>query len=221
MKVLGRIGLVIALGSAVACGKSPAQQQAEELQKTAEQLQKSAGDAQNGAQDMAKGLEAMAKGLGAAMGGAAGDTKPVDPVDFKALQAALPEVSGWERGKPAGERMTMPVSYSSASVTFTKGDASVDAKITDSAFNQLLVAPFAMMLTSGYAKETSDGFERSTTVSGTPAFEKWDSGSKHGELTLFVNKRFIVEIDGSDLADATDLRAFADRTDLKALAALK
>jgi hypothetical protein len=58
-------------------------------------------------------------------------------------------------------------------------------------------------------------------VSSYPAFEKWDSESKHGELTVFVNKRFIVEAEGSGLGSTKDLQAFLDKTDLKKLADLK
>lgn len=220
MKALTRIGLVVALAGVAACGKSPAQEQAEKLQKAAEEMQKSGGDMQKGAQDMAKGFEAMAKGLGAAMGGINSDQKPVDPVDFKALIGLLPEMSGWERQKPTGERMTMPVSFAQAEAHYNKGDSSVTVKVTDSGFNQLLVAPFAMMLTTGYSKETSEGYEKATTISSYPAFEKWDE-SKHGELTVFVDKRFIVEVEGSGLSSTKDLQAFLDKTDLKKLADLK
>ena len=50
----------------------------------------------------------------------------------------------------------------------------VTAKITDSGFNQLLVAPISMMLAAGYTKPSTEGVERSTTVAGYPAFDKWD-----------------------------------------------
>lgn len=219
MRVLTRMGLVVALGVAAACGKSETEKQAEQLQKAAEEMQKSGSEMQKGAESMAKGFEAMAKGLSAAAGDS--DQKPVDPVDFKALIAAMPEMPGWEREKPKGERMTMPVSFSQAEAQYNKGDASVTMKVTDSGFNQLLVAPFAMMLTTGYAKETSDGYEKATTVSSFPAFEKWDTESKHGEFTVFVNKRFIVEAEGSGLASTKDLQAFLDKMDLKKIADLK
>ena len=40
-------------------------------------------------------------------------------------------------------------------------------------------------------------------------------------MTLFVNKRFVVEYDGSPLADVQELRAFAEKTDLEKLGDLK
>lgn len=221
MNRLTNLSLAVALGVSVACGQSAAEKQAEEMKKNAEEMQKNSEAMGKNAENMAKGFEAMAKGMAGAMGGGTGDQKTVDPVDFRTLQSVLPEMSGWEREKPTGEKMSMPVSFSTATARYTKGDASVETKITDSGFQQLLIAPFTMLLTAGYEKETSDGYEKSTTIGGYPALEKWNTESKRGELTLFVNKRFLVEYDGSTLADIKELRAFAEKTDLKKLADLK
>jgi hypothetical protein len=220
MKPFVRIGLAIVLGSAVACGQSAEQKQAEEVQKQAEQAEKSADQLTKGAEDIAKGLEAAARGMGAAITGDP-DAKPVDPVDFKALQALLPAVDGWERTEPEAERMTIPVSFAYASTRYTKGDFEIREKITDSGFNQLLIAPLSMMIAAGYSKESNNGFEKSTTAGGHPGFEKWDRRDKSGELTLFVNKRFVVELEGSGMPDNKELHAFVERTDLKKLADLK
>lgn len=220
MKAFARMGLSIVLGSAVACGQSAEQKQAEQAQKQFEQMEKGADQMTKGAEDLAKGLEAAARGMGAAVTGDP-ETKPVDPVDFNALQALLPAVAGWERGEPDAERMTMPVGFSYASTRYTKGDFEVREKITDSGFNQLLIAPLSMMIASGYSKESNRGFEKSTMVGGYPGFEKWDRTDKTGELTLFVNKRFVVELEGSGMPDNKELHAFLERTDLKRLAALK
>jgi hypothetical protein len=204
----------------VACGKSNEEKAAEQLQKSAEQAQQGAAGAQKGAEDLAKGFEAMAKGLA---GAATGDpnAKPVDPVSFRDLQAAMPELSGWERQKPTGERMTSPFAFSQASVAYTKGDAEIRLKIMDSGFNQLLFAPYTMFLASGYEKETDDGFERSANVAGNPGWEKWNKGDKEGELNVVVNKRFLVQIEGNGIDDVKALHSVLEQTDLKKLAALK
>jgi hypothetical protein len=162
----------------------------------------------------------LASGLGAALGGDP-NAKPVDPVSFRDLQAVLPELPGWERGKPTGERMTAPVNFSEASVTHTKGDATISTKITDSALNQLLVAPFAMFLAGNYERETDSGYEKSIKVGDQPGFEKWDTEDKDGELTVIVNKRFIVAIEGRGIDNAKVLHEVLDKTDLKKLAALQ
>jgi hypothetical protein len=117
--------------------------------------------------------------------------------------------------------MTSPVSFSFASTKYKKNDLEVTEKITDSGFNQLLVAPISMMLAAGYAKQSTQGFEKSTTVAGYPAFEKWDKSEKSGQLTVFVNQRFLVELEGSGMSDNKELQAFLARTDLKKLAAMQ
>ena len=100
--------IAVVVCSVAACGSSNKQSADDALQKSAEQTQKGADAATQGAQDMAKGFEAMAKGLAAAAGGGADGVKPVDPVSFRQLQTVMPEISGWERKSPTGERMTAP-----------------------------------------------------------------------------------------------------------------
>lgn len=216
----------------VACGLSACGQSTEDKAASAQQEAVQAGSgspaatpgadsAARGAEDMARGFEAMAKGLAAATGGATGDVKPVDPVSFRELQTVMPELAGWEKTKPTGERMTSPFSFSEASVTYRNGDVTVEQKIMDSGFNQLLFAPFAMFMASGYEKETQDGFERSVNIGGNPGWEKWDSGSKNGELSIIVNKRFLVQLEGHGVDDIKTLHTLLDKTDLSKLATLQ
>ena len=184
MSAKWHVAWVLAAACTVAaCGQSKEEQAAEELQKSAEQIQKGAEQMQGSAEDVAKGLEMMAKGLAGAAGGADGAVKPVDPVSFRELQAVMPQVSGWERQNPTGERMTQPFSFSQASVTFRKGESEIEQKIMDSGFNQLLFTPFTMFMSAGYEKETQDGYERSVNIDGNPGWERWDKSSRNGERT--------------------------------------
>ncbi|TPW08404.1 MAG: hypothetical protein FD127_4367, partial [Acidimicrobiaceae bacterium] len=54
-----------------------------------------------------------------------------------------------------------------------------------------------------------------------PGFEKWDTSSKRGELNIFAGKRFMVTIEGRDLADTKVLHEFATKMDMAKLAALQ
>ena len=230
---MNRIVIAIALVASIACGKSEAEKQAEEAaeqaQKAAEAMQKAAeaggaAAAQGAAGAAAQGMEAFAKAMQAAAtaaGAPTNDGKPVDPVSFQQLQTMLPSVGGWEMEKPRGERMTMPVPFSQTEATYTKGDANVEVKIVDSAFSSLLVAPWAMFLTAGYEKETSDGYEKSVNVGGNPGFEKWNTDGKDGELNLVVAKRFLVTIEGNGIDNASVLHEFASKLDTGKLAGLK
>jgi hypothetical protein len=220
MKRAGIIAVALMMATA-ACGKSTEEKQAEEAQKQAAEAQKQAAQStEEAAKQAAKGLEQMAKGLGMAAGGDT-DTKPVEPVSFRDMQALFPDVDGWQKAKPTGEKMSSPFSFSQAEVEYTKGDSRIQVKMVDSGFNQLLLTPYAMFLTAGYEKETADGYEKSTKVNGQPGWEKWNSASKNGELNALVGKRFLVTIDGSGIDDNKVLQDLAGKIDMEKLAALK
>ncbi len=209
--------LALAMASA-GCGKSEAEKQQEAAAKQAEEAAKST---EQTAQQAAKGLEAMAKGLGAMAGVSTGDMKPVEPVSFREFMALFPDLDGWEKAKPTGERMSSPVSFSTAEVRYKKDDASIEIKIMDSGYNALLLTPYAMFLSAGYEKETADGYEKSTKVGGEPGWEKWNASSKNGELNALVGKRFLLTIEGRGIDDAKALHDVASRVDMAKLAALK
>jgi hypothetical protein len=198
------------LFAGVACGgSSPQQQAAKEAQQSAAQ----------GAQEMAKGFEAMAKGMKEME--AMSNEKPVDPVGFQLLEPLFPDFSGWEKGKPEGEKMTVPVAYSQSTVDYQKGDARINAKIADSGFNRMFMAPFLMFMTSGYSKETSTGYEKAVKFGDLPAWERWNSEGKNGELNILVAKRFLVTLDGNDIENTKVLHELAGKFDLGKLAGLK
>ena len=208
--------VIVLLVVCAACSKSEEQQKAESL---ATEASKAAENVAGGAEQVAKGLEGLAKGFQELAQNA--DVKPVDPVSFRDLQTAFGDLQGWEKGKPTGERMTAPVPFSEASVTYRQGDANIQAKIIDSGFNQILMAPFAMFLSAGYEKETEDGYEKSVKVGEYPGWEKWNSGSKDGELNAVVGKRFLLTLEGNGLESTKVLYDLAQATDLAKLAAIK
>jgi hypothetical protein len=219
-----RSGVIVAWAFAtatMACTSSEqkqAEKAAQEVAKSAEQVAKSA---EQGAAQAAKGLEQMAKGLEAMAGGGTGDVKPVNPVSFRDLQTVFPDLDGWEKQKPTGERMTAPFAFSQAEVRYEKGDANIELKIVDSGFNQLLLTPYAMFLQAGYEKETSSGYEKSTTVNGQPGWEKWNTDGKDGELNALVNKRFLMTIEGRNIDDMKVLHGVAGKIDMAKLANMK
>jgi hypothetical protein len=211
--ILAMAALLVAGG----CGKSS------EEKKEEKQEQQAAKTAETGAAEAAKGLEQMAKGLEAMAGGAAasGSVSAVDPVSFHDMQALFPELDGWQKAKPTGEKMSSPFKYSQAEVRYTKDDARITLKMMDSGFNQLLLTPYAMFLTAGYEKETSDGYEKSTKVNGEPGWEKWNDSGKDGELNALVGKRFLVQIEGRQITDIKALHELAGKIDMAKLSALK
>ncbi|MCC7124276.1 MAG: hypothetical protein IT178_05470 [Acidobacteria bacterium] len=230
MQKLFTMAAALALVATIACGKSEAEKQAEraaaELEKAAEAATR-AGEAaakagETAGQEAAKGMEDFAKAMAGFAGAmAGGDGKTVDPVSFQALQQNLPSVSGWEMDKPRGERMTSPVPFSQTEARYSNGNSRIEVKIVDSGFAPLLTAPWAMMLATGYSRESTEGYEKAVTVGGQPAFEKWDSEGKDGELNILVNKRFLVTVEGDDIADTKVLHEVAGKMDFGKIATLK
>ena len=216
---------MVAVVALSACGKSEQQKQAEQaaedLKKAAETMAAAAekqgtAAAAQGANDMAKAMQSMASALSTGS-----DGKAVEPVAFQTLQSHLPKVSGWEMDEPEGERMTMPVPFSQVETKYTKGETRIDAKIIDTGFAQLLMAPWSMMMAAGYSRESSSGYEKSTSLSGNPAIEKWNKSEKNGEIDVLVGKRFMLSLEGHDLADIKQLQDFASNFNLSAIAAAK
>jgi len=215
--------LAVILIASVACGKSEAEKQAEQaaedLKKAAEAVtkaQQDGGDTAKGMADMAKAMQGMA----AAIGGAS-DGKPVEPVATDVLKSTLPAIAGWEMAAPRAERMTSPIAYSQVETEYKKGDAEIEMKVVDTGYAQLLIAPWSMFLTSGYSRETGDGYEKSISVAGNPGFEKFDNSAKRGELNIFAGKRFMVTIEGRELADTKVLHDFAAQVDFAKITGLK
>jgi hypothetical protein len=115
--------------------------------------------------------------------------------------------------------MSSPVPFSQATVTYTKGDSSIDAKMVDSGFNQLLIAPLTMFMARGYERETDEGYEKSAKVAGLPGWERWNTESKSGEVSAVVGKRFILTVQGDNIEDTRVLYQVAEKANFKGLPA--
>lgn len=202
------IGLIaVALATSTGCGKSEEEKQAEEAAKAV----------QEGAASMAEGAAAMAKGL-EQMAQATGGTGKVEVLPFESLGAALPEVSGWQRGEVTGSSTSFPMPMSQTEATYENGDAQIEVEIIDTALNQMLFAPFSMYLAGNYSERTSDGYRKGTSIKGQPGFEEVNTSDKTAEITLVVGKRFIVHARGTDVA-VEPVRAVLERMDFGKLAA--
>ena len=149
--------------SLAGCGGSKQNQTPNEAQKAAPAATPQA--AESGGDAAAKALEAMTKGFGQAD---SPGQAPVEPVSISTLQTVLPDVSGWSRGKPTGEKMSAPIALSQSEVVYSKDEARITAKVVDTGFRQLFFMPFTMMMAVGYEKQTADGFEKSTMISYVP-----------------------------------------------------
>lgn len=210
----------LVLGVAAAgCGggseQREAEQAADQIRQGAEQIQRGAEQlAGSGAEELARGFEQMAQGFQQLA------QSDVTVVDYEALKAALPQVDGWTQSNARGEQMSAPIRHSRAEARYTRGDSSIELEITDSAMNQLMLAPMAMFLAAGFEERSDEGFRRSTKIGAHPAFEEWDTDARRGEVTVVVGNRFIVQATGHDVNDLSEVRALVEAVDLVRIAGL-
>jgi hypothetical protein len=117
--------------------------------------------------------------------------------------------------------MTSPIVFTQASAVYRSGAATVDLKIIDGGGNPRLFAPFAGLMASGFRTDSGNGFERSATIRNAPGWEKWDSGTRNGELGVAVSRRFLVQLEGHDVETIEALHTLVDAADLDGLASLR
>ncbi|MEM9997048.1 MAG: hypothetical protein AAF809_05055 [Bacteroidota bacterium] len=139
------------------------------------------------------------------------------PVDFRDLRALVPEdAAGFTRSEIEGATEgAMGLSISRVEADFTDADgATADVDIVD-----LGTFPQIGMFGVGWTaltidRESSSGYERTTTFEGYPAYEEVDGD--YAELQVVVANRFLVSAEGrvpmatlKDLVRAHDLDGLA------------
>ena len=148
---------------------------------------------------------------------------PVDPVDFRKLKEMLPSrAGGLERTEATGEKNgAMGFSISQAEAKYERGETNMEVNIVDTGG----VGGMAMMGMAAWAmaevdKETATGYEKTTTIDGHKAYEKYDNEGKDGELNVIVGDRFIVTVKGRNVS-MDQMKDTLDDVDLSKLAKME
>ncbi len=213
--------LTLSLSLALTTGcKSPEQKAAEETAKNlADASAKMAEATKNGTANMGDAMNALGAAMGAANGG-----KKVETVDYKVLKDMLPaDLSGMKRTEATGEKTSaMGINISNAEGRY-RNDAgnSMTVKITDIGS----LSGLAGMATYAWAstdidRETETGYEKTAMFNGYKSHEKYDKGSKSGELSALVAGRFAVEVQGYGV-DMDAIKDAMSKLDLRKLDGMK
>ncbi len=158
-----------------------------------------------GAQGAALGMQAAAAGMQAATAAISGLTGAAKTtlVDFRALKTLLPEtLGGLKRVSATGEKnaaLGMGASHAEGKYE-GEGGTRLTLKIIDMAGIGSLALAGMGLAAVDIDKETDHGYERTTTLAGNKALEKWDSRNKHGEVRVIVGSRFMVEAEGNGVS---------------------
>jgi hypothetical protein len=142
---------------------------------------------------------ATAAGALGALGNALGGGKSVEPLDFRALKAMLPEsLPEMPRSSASGEKNEMMgIRVSTAEADYQDGTSGrIHVKISDLGTLTSL-AGVAAAMEPKVDKETDTGYEKTTLINGRQTHEIYDTRAQQGELKVLLDGRFEVEINGS------------------------
>ena len=148
----------------------------------------------------------------------------VDPVDFRKLKEFLPEkIAGFKKTESSGEKngaMGFTISTADARYKGTE-DAAIHLEILDTGG----IAGVATMAMAAWTmadidKETDTGYEKTTSLEGYKAYEKYDSKSKSGELNLLVADRYVLNVNGSNVT-MEQMKGIIEELNLDKLSELK
>jgi len=147
--------------------------------------------------------------------------RDVKPVDFHRLKDMLPErIDGLKRTEASGQSgEAMGIKGSSATARYSDGaNASLEVEISDLGSLSELAA-LAGKFDPTMEKETSTGYERTTKVNGQLVHERYDRRDRSGEVSVILNNRFSVTVNGSGV-DASVLTGALKELDLSKLATM-
>lgn len=209
--------LLVSLAALVAgCGRDDPPKPTDPGSKVGEAAQKMSSAVLQG--DMGQVGEAMKQ-----MGGALAGSVQVEPVDFRALKDLLPErLAGLRRVSSEGSRTKMMgVAASKAEAVYEDGRGGrMTVSITDAGTLTGLAAVAVAWINVEIDKEGDSGYERTTTIEGRKAYERYEKATKTGKLDVVAAGRFLVAAEATGL-DMKAFRAAIEKIDLAKLEALK
>lgn len=188
-----------------------------EIKADTDKIQK---DIDKGMEELSGGLAEMTNGLARMMDNLNTDEngEKFPAVDFRDLKALLPDrLLRMDRTSHSGERSGIRgLKISVAEAKYEDEDRYLEVALVDG--GSLAIARLANL---GWSmaeidKEDTNGFERTTTIDGNKAFEKYNRKWEEGELIVLYQERFVVTLKGKGI-EADDLRRALDRLDLEEL----
>lgn len=149
-----------------------------------------------------------------------GEAKEV--VAYQKLKDLMPnKVLGMSRSNLEGQKTGMSgMNFSTASATYEEGNQEVTVNIMDAGGSALVLSGLAMWANMEFERESDDGYERTTKIDGHKAFEQYDKNSKSGQVSVLVDNRFVVNIEGNNVGEK-DLRKVLDDINLRRLSNLQ
>jgi hypothetical protein len=140
-------------------------------------------------------------------------------VDHRALRDLLKEeVRNYSRTEYASQSSGVyGINISNAEAEYeSSGGKRIKATITDTGGVGAAFMSMAAWSSLQIDREDRNGWERTGTFKGYKSFEKYTKGNNSSELSLIIENRFIVNLNGQQ-CDMDDLKKFADDLNLDRL----
>ena len=165
--------------------------------------------------------------VGVALGTARAQNEPIlvpEAVNYQKLLPILPEPpQGWTADKPEGSTEDVGgFKITNVHRDYHQGDGE-KAPTAAISIVDLVANPDNVSATTDAWKNTSEsaeGYSKSVTIDGNPAFEAFEKESRHATLWVMIANRYSLQIELQN-QDPKELQQWIKRVDLKKLAAIK
>jgi len=126
-----------------------------------------------------------------------------EPVNFREMKEILPrKLSGMKMEDSEGQTTgVLGFKISNVKAIYQEDNSELEVKIIDVAGVGKLLTQSAAWTKLDIDKESKDGYERTTTIDGYKAYEKYDGRRQKGQIAMLVDDRFVVDIRGKNVTE--------------------
>ena len=147
-----------------------------------------------------------------------------EAVDYQKLLPILPEPpEGWTADKAEGSTEDVGgFKISNAHRDYRKGEGDKAPSAAISVLDSVANPDYVKATTEAWKSnsDSSEGYAKSVSIDGNPAFETFEKETKHAALWVMVADRYFVQIELQN-QEPRELQEWIKRIDLKKLAAIK
>ena len=173
------------------------------------------------------GLFAFALVITLAVGAARAQNEPIlvpEAVDYQKLLPILPEpLPGWTADKPGGSTEDVGgFKITNVHRDYRKGEGEKAPSAAISILDSVSNPDYVSATTEAWKNnsDSSEGYAKSVSIDGNPAFETFEKETNHAALWVMVADRYFVQIELQN-QEPSQLQEWIKRIDLKKLSAVK
>ena len=146
--------------------------------------------------------------------------QPVDPVGWRELTPFLIDIPDWQaEGEAEGSSIVMAgFKTSQAERSYTADERDLAITIIDGGYVPMVYA--GMKMAMSFEMDNAEEYVKKITVKGFPGVERYEYEPKSAEVMILVVDRFLVQLEGENFENTTELKEIAKLLDLEGIANL-